>query len=834
MTISRRSFLKGAMAGSAASLVGPGLLTSTAAAAAGVTEQGVWKTAGSHWGAMNALVKGGKVAEVKPFGADQYPTEMLNGIKGLIYNPSRIRYPMVRLEWLKNRHNGDRTTRGDNRFVRLTWDAALDLFHEELERVQTEYGPWALYAGATGWRQTGQMHSCGNHMQRAVAMHGHFVKKVGDYSTGAGQVILPYVLGSTEVYSQGTSWPLILENSKTVVLWGNDLYKNLQVGWNCETHESYAYLEQLKARVAEGSIRVISVDPVRTKTQKYLGCEQLYVNPMTDVAFMLGMAHTLYNEALYSQAFIDAYALGFDDFIAYVQGEAEDGVAKTPEWAAEICGVSAEDIRDFARLLAADRTQLLFGWAIQRQQHGEQPYWMGAVLATMLGQIGLPGGGISYGHHYSSIGVPSSGASAPGAFPRNVDAGKTPVHNNTDFQGAASTIPVARWIDCLLNPGDTIQYNGAEVTFPDVRMCVFSGCNPWHHHQDHNRMKQAFQRLETVVTVDYAWNATCRFSDLVLPACTQFERNDIDIYGTYSSRGVLAMHKLVDPLFHSRSDFDIFTDLCRRFGRDEEYRQGLDEMGWVKRLYDECREANKSFSPASGDGEASSPMPEFAEFWKEGYVDFGPGENWVRHADFRQAPEVNALGTPSGFIEVSSRKIARYGYDDCRAYPTWMEKAERSHGGPNSDRYPLWLQSVHPDKRLHSQMCESEELRATYAVQGREPIYMSPQDASERGIQGGDLVRVFNDRGQLLAGAVVSDDFPPGVVRIQEGAWYGPVGPEIGALDTYGDPNTLTLDVGSSRLAQAPSANTCIVEMERFEGEAPEVTAFGGPSVVEI
>ncbi|MDP1136532.1 molybdopterin-dependent oxidoreductase, partial [Klebsiella pneumoniae] len=86
--------------------------------------------------------------------------------------------------------------------------------------------------------------------------------------------------------------------------------------------------------------------------------------------------------------------------------------------------------------------------------------------------------------------------------------------------------------------------------------------------------------------------------DLVLPACTQFERNDIDIYGSYSNRGVLAMHKLVDPLFHSRSDFDIFTDLCRRFGRDEEYRQGLDEMGWVKKLYDECREANKSFSPA--------------------------------------------------------------------------------------------------------------------------------------------------------------------------------------------------------------------------------------------
>ncbi|MDN6180270.1 MAG: trimethylamine-N-oxide reductase TorA [Halomonas subglaciescola] len=832
MTMSRRSFLKGSAVGSAASLIGPGLLAQ--AAVAGVTEQGVWKTAGSHWGAMNALVKGGRVTEIEAFGADEYPTEMLKGIKGLIYNPSRIRYPMVRLEWLKNRHKGERKTRGDNRFVRLTWDAALDLFHEELERVQTEHGPEGLYAGATGWRQTGQIHSCGNHMQRAVGMHGNFVKKVGDYSTGAGQVILPYVLGSTEVYSQGTSWPLILEHSKTVVLWGNDLYKNLQVGWNCETHESFAYLEQLKAKVDEGSIRLISVDPVRTKTQDHLGGEQLYVNPMTDVAFMLGIAHTLYNEALYDPEFIEAYALGFDDFIDYVQGKGDDGEEKTPEWAAAICGVEADKIREFARLLAGERTQLLFGWAIQRQQHGEQPYWMGAVIASMLGQIGLPGGGISYGHHYSSIGVPESGASAPGAFPRNVDAGKTPEHDNDDFNGASSTIPVARWIDAILNPGEKIQYNGSEVTYPDIRMCIFSGCNPWHHHQDHNRMKKAFHNLESVVTIDYSWNATCRFSDLVLPACTQFERNDIDIYGTYSNRGVIAMKKLVDPLFHSRSDFDIFTDLCRRFGRAEEYRRGLDEMGWVKKLYDACREDNKTFRPATGGHDTDSGMPDFDTFWADGYVDFGRGENWVRHADFRNEPEVHALGTPSGFIEISSRKIGRFGYDDCRSHPTWMEKAERSHGGPNSDRFPLWLQSVHPDKRLHSQMCESEELRATYAVQGREPLYIGPEDAQKRGIEDGDLVRVFNDRGQLLAGAVVSDNFPSGVIRLQEGAWYGPVGPEIGALDTYGDPNTLTIDVGTSRLAQAPSPNTCVVEIERFEGEAPAVTSFGGPEEVKL
>jgi trimethylamine-N-oxide reductase (cytochrome c) len=337
-------------------------------------------------------------------------------------------------------------------------------------------------------------------------------------------------------------------------------------------------------------------------------------------------------------------------------------------------------------------------------------------------------------------------------------------------------------------------------------------------------MKKAIQHLETIVTIDFTWTASCRFSDIVLPACTQFERNDLDLYGSYSGRGIIAMHRLVDPLFQSRTDFEIFTELCRRFGKHREYTQGKDEMDWVRQLYEECRTANAE----------RFGMPPFDEFWERGFVDFGGGSPWVRHADFREDPEIHALGTPSGFIEIFSRKIDRYGYEECRGHPMWFEKNERSHGGPGSERYPLWLQSCHPNHRLHSQLCDSEELRATYAVQGREPLYIGVEDARRRGIADGDLVRVYNDRGQLVAGARVSEDFPPGVVRLEEGAWYGPLNHEIGSLDTYGDPNTLTQDVPTSELAQAVSANTCIVEVEKFQGDAPPLTAFGGPDQVNV
>lgn len=462
-------------------------------------------------------------------------------------------------------------------------------------------------------------------MQRAVNMHGNYVKKIGDYSTGAGQTILPYILGSTEVYAQGTSWPLILDNSDNIILWANNPYKNLQVGWNAETHEAYEYLEQLKEKVKAGKIKVISINPVTTKTQNYLGCENIYVNPQTDVPLMLGIAHEIYTNDWHDKDFIKGYSLGFDKFVPYLMGET-DGIEKTTVWASGITGVDEKVIKLLAKTLVSGRTQMLMGWCIQRQQHGEQPYWMAAVLATMIGQIGLPGGGISYGHHYSSIGVPSSGAAAPGGFPRNLDEGQKPLFDNDDFKGASKTIPVARWVDAILEPGKTIDANGSKVTYPDIKMMVISGNNPWNHHQDRNRMKQAFHKLECVVTVDMNWTASCRFSDIVLPACTTLERNDIDIYGSYANRGLIAMQKMVEPLFDSLSDFEIFTRFAKILGREKEYTRDMSEFEWLKKLYDDCKSAN--------DGKFK--MPEFEQFWQDGYVHFGEGKPWTRHAKFRE------------------------------------------------------------------------------------------------------------------------------------------------------------------------------------------------------
>ncbi|HCT4274175.1 TPA: trimethylamine-N-oxide reductase TorA [Citrobacter freundii] len=817
---SRRRFLSGMLAVGAASALAPNPLISKVWAAGENPEQ--WIQSGSHYGAFEAKVVNGEWTETRPFKHDKYPCDMLNAVREVVYNPSRVRYPMVRLDWLLKREKSDRSQRGDNRFVRVSWDQALDLFYEELERVQKTYGSSGVFTGLADWQMVGKYHKAGGAMDRGLGLHGSYVTTVGDYSAAAAQVILPHVIGSLEVYEQQTSLPLVIQNSNTIVLWGCDPIKNLQIEFLVPDHDAFGYWQQIKEAVAQNKMRVISVDPVRSKSQNYLGCEQLALRPQTDVALMLALAHTLYEEKLYDTAFITDYTVGFEQFLPYLLGES-DKQPKNAEWAAEICGLTAEQIRDFARLLVKGRTQFMAGWCVQRMHHGEQYPWMLVVLASMVGQIGLPGGGVGFGWHYNGGGtVTSTGPvlSGLGSITNPPQA-----KYKADFRGASEHIPTSRIVDCLLAPGNKIAFNGETLTYPDIKMAIYSAANPFHAQQDRNRMIEAWKKLETVVVLEHQWTASCRFADIVLPVTTRFERNDIEQFGTHSNKGLMALHQIVKPQYEARHDFDIFAGLCKRFDKEAVYRENRNEIQWIQALYDGGVKMGASLGVT---------LPDFTTFWQgDGYIEYPPGQPWVRHGEFREQPDLNPLGTPSGLIEIYSKTIAGFAYEDCPGHPVWMEPFERTHSG-KKDKYPLHLQSCHPDKRLHSQLCSSEAFRNTYAVAGREPLYISAQDATTRGLKAGDIARVFNDRGQVLAGVVISPDFTPGVIRIHEGAWYSPQeGGKAGTLCTYGDPNVLSADIGTSQLAQGPSAHTVLVEVERYQQKAPQVTAFGGPQIVK-
>jgi biotin/methionine sulfoxide reductase len=198
-------------------------------------------------------------------------------------------------------------------------------------------------------------------------------------------------------------------------------------------------------------------------------------------------------------------------------------------------------------------------------------------------------------------------------------------------------------------------------------------------------------------------------------------------------------------------------------------------------------------------------------------------------AGFRADPDAHRLGTPSGRIELYSETIAGFGYADCPPHPAWLEPAEWL-GSPLAVQYPLHLVTNQPRTRLHSQLDMGRVSQAS-KIAGREPVWMHPADAAARGLSEGEVVRVQSPRGACLAGLHVTDLIRPGVVQIATGAWYDPAEPgNPDSLCKHGNPNALTLDIGSSALAQAPISQTTLVELTRCD-DPPPVTAFELPPI---
>jgi biotin/methionine sulfoxide reductase len=757
----------------------------------------------AHWGAFLAEVEAGRVVGVRPFERDPDPSPLLDAIPAAVHAATRIDRPMVRQGWLAH-GPGRGEGRGREPFVPVTWDRALGLVAGELDRVRRRYGHSAIMGGSQGWGSAGIFHDARTQLRRFLAAFGGFVDQTSNYSFGAALTFLPHVLGSAQaVTGPLTSWPSIARNTRLMVLFGGANPKNLQVTkGGCGEHGSGGWL----AALAQAGVEVINVSPIREDGPAAVAPEWIAIRPNTDTAMLLALTHTLLAERLHDEAFLARYCVGFERVRAYVLGET-DGQPKDAAWAAAITGVPADTIRTLARRMAATRTMLTASWSLQRADHGEQPYWAVILLAACLGQIGLPGGGFGFG--YGSTG----GIADPPPVVR------APVME-TLANPLAKTIPAARIADCLLDPGGRYDFNGRSSTFPDIRLVYWAGGNPFHHHQDINRLRAAWRRPETIVVHEPWWTATARHADIVLPATTTLERNDIGC--APRDRYVVAMQQAIAPVGQARSDFAILVDLAYRLGCAEALAEGRDEINWLRHLYERWR---------AGVRTNQASIPDFDRFWEDGWLEIPQGaDEYVLLADFRADPDKHRLGTPSGRIELYSERIAGFGYDDCPPHPAWIEPAEWL-GGAAAGTYPLHLISSQPRYRLHSQM-DAGPVSAGGKVAGREAIVIHPDDARRRGIQDGDLVRVFNTRGACLAGAQLTDAIRPGVVRLSCGAWYDPATPDDGALCAHGNANMLTRDRGTSRLGQGPTCATTLVEIERWSAPAPEVRAFAPPQQI--
>ncbi len=736
-----------------------------------------------------------------PFPGDAHPSPILQSMPGMVHSPLRIQKPAVREGWLRSRERSDRSARGQDSFVEVDWDTALGLVAEELARVRGEHGAGAIFGGSYGWSSAGGLHHARTLVQRFLHSGGGCVGQVGNYSWGAAQFLLPHVIGTfAPVTGRVTDWRSVVAHTRLFLAFGGLPMRNMQVtSGGAGEHSSAAWI----AQAAQADIEFVIISPTRADVPPGVRARWLPIRPNTDTAMLLAMAHTLVAEGLHDAEFLRTHCTGFDAWKRYLEG-AVDGQVKDATWAASICGIDATTITELARACARQRTMLNCTWSLQRAHHGEQPYWASIALAAVLGQIGLPGGGFSFGHgSINGAGTPRPDVSAP-----RLSAGTNPLRRN---------IPAARLADMLLQPGEAFEFNGKRDTYPDIRLVYWAGGNPFHHHQDLNRLLRAWQKPETIVVHDSWWTPTARRADIVLPATTTLERDDVG--GSTRDRYMLAMKQAIAPVAQSRNDFDIFRELAARGGHEPLFTEGRTEAEWVRHLYE---------NTAADWQRAGYAMPAFDAFWAQEQVALPePDRHMVLFEAFRQQPDAKPLDTPSGKIELFSNQIAGFGYDDCPPHPTWLPPHEWL-GAAASQRWPLHLISSQPADKLHSQL-DAGALSQAAKVHGRQAVRLHSSEAKSRKIFDGQLVRVRNDRGSCLGGAVIDDTVMPGVLVMSTGAWFDG---DAGAVERLGNPNVLTADIGTSRLTQGCAAMSALVDVEPWTQEAPAVRAFTSPLTV--
>ena len=314
---------------------------------------------------------------------------------------------------------------------------------------------------------------------------------------------------------------------------------------------------------------------------------------------MLAVLYMLLDEGLVNHEYVESYSVGFEDLQAYVLGE-KDGTARTPEWAEKICGTPAGQIRSLARQYGtAKPAALIPGLSIQRSMGGEESHRMTIILQTVTGNLGRLGG--TAGTSISRLAKPA--------------VGSLPVPDPPQMK----TIPILHWPDAILQG----RAGGYAV---DIRAVYTVASNYLVQGSDIKKNIEAFKALDFAVCHDIFLTPTANYCDVVFPATTYLERNDI--VGPNAGNYLLFSNQAVEPWGEARNDYDIFCDLAERLGFGEEFSEGRDQEAWLQVFL------------------KNSDVPNPAEFRRTG-IYMAPDQKRVGLADFIKDPFLNPLSTPS-------------------------------------------------------------------------------------------------------------------------------------------------------------------------------------------
>lgn len=700
-----------------------------------------------------------------------------------VYNPDRLKYPMKRVG-----------KRGEGKFVRISWEEAFDTLAREMRRIIKTYGNEAIYlnygTGTLGGTMTRSWPPGKTLIARLMNCCGGYLNHYGDYSTAQIAAGLNYTYGG---WAEGNS-PSDIENSQLVVLFGNNPGETRMSGGGV----TY-YLEQAREK---SNARMIIIDPRYTDTGAGREDEWIPIRPGTDAALVSGLAWVMITENLVDQAFLDTYCVGYDEktlpagapanghYKAYILGQGDDGIAKTPQWAAAITGIPAARIVKLAREIASAKPAFISqGWGPQRHSNGELVSRAIAMLPLLTGNVGIHGG--------------NSGA-REGAYAMPFE--RMPTLENP----VQASISMFMWTDAIVRgPEMTALRDGvrskAKLDVPIKMIWNYASNCLINQHSQINRTHEILQDdnlCELIVVIDNHMTSSAKYADLLLPDCTASEQMDFALDASCGNMDyVIFADQAISPRFECKTIYEMTSEIAKRLGVEQQFTEGRTQEEWLRHLYEQSRKALPE-------------LPDFDTFRQQGiFKKRDPDGHFVAYKAFRDDPQANPLSTPSGKIEIYSSQLAQIADswtlekgDVIHPLPVYSPGFEH-YDDPLREKYPLQLTGFHYKARTHSTYGNVDVLKAAC----RQEMWMNPIDATPRGIISGDTVRIFNDRGEVRIEVKVTPRIIPGVVALGEGAWYDP---DAQGIDHAGCINVLTTQ-RPSPLAKGNPSHSNLVEIEK-------------------
>jgi DmsA/YnfE family anaerobic dimethyl sulfoxide reductase A subunit len=730
---------------------------------------------------LKVYVRDNKIVRIE--GDDRLPDgvedpQLRPCIRGRAYrrrqdHPDRLKYPLKRVG-----------KRGEGRFERISWGEALDRIASEFERIKKTYGNAAFYVpyGTGSYNQVNGRQTA----QRFMNLYGGSLGFYNSYSWACISAATPTVYGTGVTGNQRQDWL----NAKYILMWS----------WNPAEMRDGTNSEYFVRKARERGARVVCIDPRMTLSAVALADEWVPIRPGTDAAMMSAMAHVMITEGLIDKDFVRTHCVGFDEtqmpegssgaesYKDYILGT-RDGVPKTPEWAEGITGVPGATIARLAREYATTKPGVLYqGYGMQRRAYGEQVVRAGCVLAAITGNVGVPGGWASG----IALQAPDGGP-----FWLVFPTGQNPVK---------AMIPSFLWTEAVvrgqgMGPEDGVT--GVERLETSIKCIWAVACNALiNQHGNVNRTARILadeKLVEFLLVQDNFLTPTGRFADILLPVCTQFETWGLEDGWKYGDE-VILMPQVVPPPFETKSDYRISADIAGRLGFEEAYTEGRDERGWTDWALDRYR---RTRFPG---------LPTLAEMLEanRGVYSVPVTKPAVAFADFRRDPQKFPLPTPSGKIEIFSKRLHDLNKPETiPAVPKYIQEWE-SPFGAEAQKYPLQLVGHHYLSRVHSTLENIDWLEEAFPQR----LFLNPADAAERKIRNGDPVRVWNDRGTTVVRCRVTPRIMPGVVALPQGSWWTP---DAQGVDRRGSVNILSSERWTP-FAFGNAQHTIMVQVAKAEG----------------